>query len=144
MSPPPLKVTDPATNQGSSTTSPSRTLRYSVGIPRRADNDGWLATRARCNGPRKVRRPHSRGRVLVARVAVAVVVLLAVFAAGLPVGVAEGAGPVPPSVQATLRQVQSKPLYENSFWGLRVTGEVLIGELSDRLFVPGSIMKTFT
>src|SRR3954470_16619295 len=99
MSPPPLKVTDPATNQGSSTTSPSRTLSYSVGIRRRADNYGWLAARARCNGPRKVRRRHSRGTVLMARVAVAVVALLAGCAAGLPV--AEGAGPVRPSVQAT-------------------------------------------
>ncbi len=56
--------------------------------------------------------------------------------------------PVPPEVQATIDQVQAKPLYESSHFGLRVvdrdTGEVLIDQNPDQLFVPGSIMKTFT
>ena len=61
---------------------------------------------------------------------------------------AEGATPVPPQVQATIDQAQAKPLYEGSDFGLRVvdqdTGEVLIDENPNQLFVPGSIMKTFT
>jgi D-alanyl-D-alanine carboxypeptidase/D-alanyl-D-alanine-endopeptidase (penicillin-binding protein 4) len=61
---------------------------------------------------------------------------------------APAATPVPPQVQATIDQVQSQPRYEDSFWGLHVmdqeTGEVLIEQLPNKLFVPGSIMKTFT
>lgn len=58
------------------------------------------------------------------------------------------AEPVPPAVQKTIDQVQSKPLYKDSVFGLRVidqdTGEVLIDQKPNQLFVPGSIMKTFT
>jgi D-alanyl-D-alanine carboxypeptidase/D-alanyl-D-alanine-endopeptidase (penicillin-binding protein 4) len=77
----------------------------------------------------------------------ALVLVAAAIAAGVAAGPA-AAQPVPPQVAATIQQVQSKPLYDRSFWGLRVvdqrTGEVLINQLPDKLFVPGSIMKTFT
>jgi D-alanyl-D-alanine carboxypeptidase/D-alanyl-D-alanine-endopeptidase (penicillin-binding protein 4) len=57
------------------------------------------------------------------------------------------APPLPAGVAATIDQVQAKPRYLHSTWGLEVrdlaTGEVLAAQNSDKLFVPGSIMKTF-
>jgi D-alanyl-D-alanine carboxypeptidase/D-alanyl-D-alanine-endopeptidase (penicillin-binding protein 4) len=63
-------------------------------------------------------------------------------------GSAPAQTPVPPSVQAAIDEFEANPRYEHSTWGLRVidrdTGEVLIDRLGEKLFVPGSIMKTFT
>jgi serine-type D-Ala-D-Ala carboxypeptidase/endopeptidase (penicillin-binding protein 4) len=56
--------------------------------------------------------------------------------------------PIPPSVQAAMAQFESNPRYTHSTWGVHVvdrdTGEVLIDRLGEKLFVPGSIQKTFT
>jgi D-alanyl-D-alanine carboxypeptidase/D-alanyl-D-alanine-endopeptidase (penicillin-binding protein 4) len=55
--------------------------------------------------------------------------------------------PLPAGVAATIAQIQAKPLYAHSTWGIQVndlaTGELLIAQNSDQLFVPGSIMKTY-
>lgn len=76
------------------------------------------------------------------------VAILAALASLALAARAVAATPVPPEVQATIDRVQSKPLYADSSWGLRVidqaTGEVLIDQKPNQLFVPGSIMKTFT
>src|SRR5882672_9863372 len=77
--------------------------------------------------------------------------LALVAAALLPADGALGADPsappLPDSVAATIAQVQAKPLYSHSAWGLEVrdlaTGEVRAAQNSEQLFVPGSIMKTF-
>jgi serine-type D-Ala-D-Ala carboxypeptidase/endopeptidase (penicillin-binding protein 4) len=57
------------------------------------------------------------------------------------------APPVPAGVAATIARVQGKPLYTHSTWGLEVrdlaTGQVLIAQNSDKLFVPGSTLKTY-
>jgi serine-type D-Ala-D-Ala carboxypeptidase/endopeptidase (penicillin-binding protein 4) len=77
---------------------------------------------------------------------------LALIAAALlpadgALGADPSAPPLPDSVAATIAQVQAKPLYSHSAWGLEVrdlaTGEVLAAQNSEQLFVPGSIMKTF-
>jgi serine-type D-Ala-D-Ala carboxypeptidase/endopeptidase (penicillin-binding protein 4) len=87
---------------------------------------------------------HKRRRAISV---VAGIALLALLTPSL-VGRAAAAEPIPPSVQAVKTEVQSKPRYQHSTWGLRVvdrdTGEVLIDELSDKLFVTGSILKTYT
>jgi D-alanyl-D-alanine carboxypeptidase/D-alanyl-D-alanine-endopeptidase (penicillin-binding protein 4) len=97
---------------------------------------------SRHTSPRAISDEGGRHGAFVA--AAMVVALLSLVLAGK----AASAEPVPPSVQATIDEVQSKPLYTNSFWGLQVidqqTGEVLIDQLPGKLFVPGSIMKTFT
>ena len=55
---------------------------------------------------------------------------------------------VPASVAETIARVQSQPLYQHSTWGLMVadaaTGEVLLAQNAESMFVPGSIMKTFS
>jgi D-alanyl-D-alanine carboxypeptidase/D-alanyl-D-alanine-endopeptidase (penicillin-binding protein 4) len=57
-------------------------------------------------------------------------------------------GSVPPDVKAAIDQVTSEPRYEHSSWGFSVrdlsTGKVLLGHSSDKMFVPGSIFKTFS
>ena len=55
---------------------------------------------------------------------------------------------VPPEVADAIEQVTSQPLYERSIWGLSIrdldTGEVLLDQSGEKLFVPGSILKTFS
>lgn len=57
-------------------------------------------------------------------------------------------GSVPSDVSAAINQVTSEPRYEHSSWGFSVrdlsTGEVLLEQSSDKMFVPGSIFKTFS
>jgi D-alanyl-D-alanine carboxypeptidase/D-alanyl-D-alanine-endopeptidase (penicillin-binding protein 4) len=89
----------------------------------------------------------SRMRV---RRGVAVPVVTAALAwllAGPGAAASLGQTPVPPAVAATIQGVQAKPAYARSTWGLSVvdlaTGEVLISQNPDKLFTPGSIMKTY-
>jgi D-alanyl-D-alanine carboxypeptidase/D-alanyl-D-alanine-endopeptidase (penicillin-binding protein 4) len=74
-------------------------------------------------------------------------VVISIGCALLGAQAAAAATPIPPSVQAAIGQAQSKPAYESSTWGLRVvdqdTGEVLIDQLGEKLFVTGSTMKTY-
>jgi D-alanyl-D-alanine carboxypeptidase/D-alanyl-D-alanine-endopeptidase (penicillin-binding protein 4) len=55
---------------------------------------------------------------------------------------------MPSEVADAIEQVTSQPMYERSIWGLSVkdlsTGEVLLDQSSEKLFVPGSILKTFS
>lgn len=55
---------------------------------------------------------------------------------------------MPASVAGTIAQITSQPRYAHSTWGFsvieRATGEVLFEQSSDKLFVPGSILKTFS
>ena len=55
---------------------------------------------------------------------------------------------VPPSVQASVDEVITQPRYANSTWGMQVTdaatGEVVYSSNANQMFVPGSIMKSFT
>ncbi len=57
-------------------------------------------------------------------------------------------GSVPSDVTAAIDQVTSEPRYEHSSWGFSVrdlsTGKVLFEQSSDKMFVPGSIFKTFS
>lgn len=75
-------------------------------------------------------------------------VVLSILSALVGARAAAAALPVPPSVQAAFDEARAKPAYENSTWGLRVvdldTGEVLFDELGQKLFVTGSIMKTYS
>jgi D-alanyl-D-alanine carboxypeptidase/D-alanyl-D-alanine-endopeptidase (penicillin-binding protein 4) len=90
----------------------------------------------------------SGGRRL-GRLALAAAVLVAAsISLGRPA--AHGGGlerPVPADVLETMTRVQSGARYRHSTWGLAVadlaTGEVLIDERGDKLFVPGSVMKTY-
>lgn len=57
-------------------------------------------------------------------------------------------GSVPSEVTAAIDRVTSKSRYEHSSWGISVrdlsTGKGLLGQSSDKMFVPGSIFKTFS
>jgi serine-type D-Ala-D-Ala carboxypeptidase/endopeptidase (penicillin-binding protein 4) len=57
-------------------------------------------------------------------------------------------GSVPSDVKAAVGQVTSEPRYEHSSWGFSVrdlsTEKVLLKQSSDKMFVPGSIFKTFS
>ena len=63
-------------------------------------------------------------------------------------GEAVSAGSGPSDVTAAIDQVTSEPRYEHSSWGFSVrdlsTGEVLFERSGDKMFVPGSIFKTFS
>ncbi len=56
-------------------------------------------------------------------------------------------GEVPASVADTIARITAQPRYRHSTWGWsvieRASGAVLLERLSDKLFVPGSIVKTF-
>jgi D-alanyl-D-alanine carboxypeptidase/D-alanyl-D-alanine-endopeptidase (penicillin-binding protein 4) len=74
--------------------------------------------------------------------------------AGIGAGSARAASPtvvvgnVRASVAAAIAQIESKPAYDHSIWGIRVadlsTGEVLINQTGETMFVPGSIMKVYS
>ncbi|MGH8531285.1 MAG: D-alanyl-D-alanine carboxypeptidase [Gammaproteobacteria bacterium] len=57
-------------------------------------------------------------------------------------------GEPPVSVADTIARITAQPRYRHSTWGLsvidRASGEVLLEQLSDKLFVPGSIVKMFS
>jgi D-alanyl-D-alanine carboxypeptidase/D-alanyl-D-alanine-endopeptidase (penicillin-binding protein 4) len=57
------------------------------------------------------------------------------------------ATPVPPSVAGTIARVEAKARYLHSTWGLLVadanTGEVLVSQNPEKLFTPGSTLKTY-
>ena len=63
-------------------------------------------------------------------------------------GEAASTDSVPSEVSDAIEQVTSEPRYEHSSWGFSVrdlsTGEVLLEQSSDKMFVPGSIFKTFS
>ncbi len=65
-----------------------------------------------------------------------------------PNGGASSTDSVPSEVADVIEQVTSEPRYERSVWGHSIkdlsTGEVLLDQSSDKLFVPGSILKTFS
>lgn len=90
---------------------------------------------------------HLPGRHPYARTPLRLALLIAVIALSV-CGQATAAAPVPPSVQAAIDNVQAKPEYRHSLWGLSVmdrdTGEVLIDQFAGKMFVPGSTMKLFT
>jgi D-alanyl-D-alanine carboxypeptidase/D-alanyl-D-alanine-endopeptidase (penicillin-binding protein 4) len=78
----------------------------------------------------------------------AAVLLVAATAIGQPAARGGGAGrPAAAAVAEALARARAKPRYQHSTWGLAVadlaTGEVLVDERGDKLFVPGSIMKTY-
>lgn len=56
--------------------------------------------------------------------------------------------PVPASVQSALDEITGKPVYEHSIWGYRVidlnSGEVLLSQNADKMFVTGSILKMYS
>jgi D-alanyl-D-alanine carboxypeptidase/D-alanyl-D-alanine-endopeptidase (penicillin-binding protein 4) len=56
--------------------------------------------------------------------------------------------PVPPSVADTIALVQAKARYMHATWGLLVadanTGEVLVSQNPEKMFTPGSTLKTYT
>lgn len=62
--------------------------------------------------------------------------------------IAANAGDMPPDVARTIDAVTSKPLYTHSPFGIfladRVTGETLIDRDGEKMFVTGSIMKTYS
>ncbi|HEV3153715.1 MAG TPA: D-alanyl-D-alanine carboxypeptidase/D-alanyl-D-alanine-endopeptidase [Candidatus Baltobacteraceae bacterium] len=72
----------------------------------------------------------------------------AVFAALPIVLLAASAPSVPPSVEQTVAQVVAKPAYAHSVLGIYVadqsTGDTLIDRFGDKMYVAGSIMKTFS
>src|SRR5918998_4734244 len=55
---------------------------------------------------------------------------------------------VPSDVADAIDQVTSEPRYKHSIWGISVrdlsTGKVLLGQSSDKMFVPASTFKTFS
>ncbi len=55
---------------------------------------------------------------------------------------------VPSEVTDAIERVTSAPRYEHSSWGISVrdlsTGEVLLGQSGDKMFVPASTFKTFS
>src|SRR5688500_13575677 len=57
-------------------------------------------------------------------------------------------GELPASVSAQIGDIQSKPAYAHTSWGMRVvdldTGAVLIDQAGDRSMTPGSIMKVYS
>ena len=63
-------------------------------------------------------------------------------------GGAASTGSVPSDVTEAVDKVTSESRYEHSSWGLSVrdlsTGKVLLEQSSDKMFVPGSIFKTFS
>jgi serine-type D-Ala-D-Ala carboxypeptidase/endopeptidase (penicillin-binding protein 4) len=75
--------------------------------------------------------------------------LVGLAVAALPVGAAlADPTPVPPSVSATIAQIEAKARYAHSTWGLLVadasTGEVLVSQNAEQLFTPGSTLKTYS
>jgi D-alanyl-D-alanine carboxypeptidase/D-alanyl-D-alanine-endopeptidase (penicillin-binding protein 4) len=62
---------------------------------------------------------------------------------GLPI-----TGDPPANLAAVIAQIQSKPFYGHSSWGIsvvdRATGEVLLDQGGTRTLVPGSIMKVYS
>ncbi len=86
----------------------------------------------------------SHHRKLVGRLLTVVVVGATVSLLFGSVAVAD----VPPSVQASVDEVITQPRYANSTWGMQVTdaatGEVVYSSNANQMFVPGSIMKSFT
>ncbi len=65
-----------------------------------------------------------------------------------PVGCAVAASSVPASVAQTIADVTAKPMYAHSTWGAMVidqsTGATLLDQMGTKMFVPGSIMKTYS
>src|ERR671919_404322 len=61
---------------------------------------------------------------------------------------AASTGFVPLEVAEAIDRVTSQPRYEHSSWGFSVrdlsTGEVLLNQSGEKMFVPGSILKTFS
>jgi D-alanyl-D-alanine carboxypeptidase len=55
---------------------------------------------------------------------------------------------VPANVAQAIAKITSKPVYAHSDWGIRVaelsTGRVLIDRMGAKMFVPGSILKTYS
>jgi serine-type D-Ala-D-Ala carboxypeptidase/endopeptidase (penicillin-binding protein 4) len=81
--------------------------------------------------------------------ALAAVVDLAVTCVGAHAGTLPPVtGDVPASVSARIGEIQSKPAYAHTSWGMRVadlaTGAVLIDQGGDRSLTPGSIMKVYS
>src|SRR5215207_2528804 len=77
------------------------------------------------------------------------VATLALVVAGALASVVQAQSPaVPPTVQATLDEILSKPVYQHSIWGYEVadasTGEVLLGSNARKMFVTGSILKVYS
>src|SRR5947209_15051850 len=77
------------------------------------------------------------------------------FLALLASGVAAGADPAagisgnpPAAVLDVIRNVEGKPAFAHSTWGIYVadlaTGKVLIDQASGKSLVPGSIMKVYS
>ena len=58
------------------------------------------------------------------------------------------ASAVPGNVTRAIAKITSKPAYAHSDWGIRVdelsTGRVLIDRMGAKMFVPGSILKTYS
>jgi serine-type D-Ala-D-Ala carboxypeptidase/endopeptidase (penicillin-binding protein 4) len=56
--------------------------------------------------------------------------------------------PVPPSVAGTIARIEAKARYLHSTWGLLVadakTGKVLVSQNAEKLFTPGSTLKTYS
>jgi D-alanyl-D-alanine carboxypeptidase/D-alanyl-D-alanine-endopeptidase (penicillin-binding protein 4) len=91
--------------------------------------------------------PWRRRRTRLALAALAAPLLLAGAGALGPPAASGGGEPAASGPTATIARVQAQPRYRHSTWGLAVadlaSGEILIGQRADKLFVPGSIMKTY-
>lgn len=57
-------------------------------------------------------------------------------------------GTIPTRVSATIAEIQAKPAYAHTTWGIRVsdlaTGETLIDQAGEKSLTPGSIMKVYS
>ncbi len=61
---------------------------------------------------------------------------------------AVAASAVPASVSGTIAAITSKPMYAHSVFGIFVadqtTGQTLIDRMGEKMFVPASIMETYS
>src|SRR5258707_2222610 len=81
----------------------------------------------------------------------AAIALLALLVSGVAAGADPAAGisgNPPTAVLDVIRNVESKPVFDHSTWGIHVadlaTGEVLIDQAGAKSLVPGSIMKVYS
>ena len=93
--------------------------------------------------------PKSRPPVLAGLLAVVGgLFALAASPAGAVDPLSPTGAPVPPIVAQTIARVEAKARYLHSTWGLLVadanTGQVLVSQNPEKLFTPGSTLKTYS
>ena len=117
----------------------------------------WIASRKRLLGTirpcDRVRRVHGPGRLGNGRKAVVAISVVGTIVAWLALTVTVAAAPngsVTGVVKAaqTITRIESLSRYQPSDWGYSVldqkSGEVLAAQNADKMFDPGSTMKTYS